>query len=123
MIGMGLMGTVHSRALRDAVTRFGNGGSPVRLVVCADPAAGQTELARRLFGYERTTAEWREAVEADDVDVVMVCTPNATHLPIIEAAAAAGKHVFCEKPVGRSPAETIRIADICAEADVRSMVG
>ena len=43
-----------------------------------------------------------------DVDVVFIAAPNMLHLELIEAAAQAGKHVFCEKPVGGTPEQTVR---------------
>ena len=47
-------------------------------------------------------------VDDPDVDVVCVTAPNMLHVELVEAAAAAGKHVFCEKPVGGTPAQTVR---------------
>ena len=55
------------------------------------------------------------------MDVVWVAAPNMLHLELVEAAAAAGKHVFCEKPVGGTPAQTMRAEE--AARDVISGVG
>ena len=43
-----------------------------------------------------------------DVDVVYIAAPNMVHVELVEAAAQAGKHVFCEKPVGGTPEQTVR---------------
>ena len=69
----------------------------------------------RSFGFERATEDWREVIDAPDVDVVWVAAPNMLHLELVEAAAAAGKHVFCEKPVGGTPAQTIRAEELARE--------
>jgi 1,5-anhydro-D-fructose reductase (1,5-anhydro-D-mannitol-forming) len=57
------------------------------------------------------------------VDAVFVATPNALHLPAVLAAAAAGKHVLCEKPLALSEAEATRMLDACAKAGVMLRLG
>jgi len=64
-----------------------------------------------------------DVIEDSDVDAVMVATPNNLHLEVVRAAVGAGKHVFCEKPVGRTPDETAEIAGLVREAGVVFMVG
>ena len=124
MIGMGLMGSKHCQAILSASTRFTQlRSAPPRLVVCMDESPSQVERAKTLYGFERGTTTWQEVIEADDVDLVMISSPNATHAQFAQAAAEAGKNVFCEKPVGRSPEETRRIADSASRNGVRSMVG
>ncbi|MDE0122883.1 MAG: Gfo/Idh/MocA family oxidoreductase [bacterium] len=124
MIGMGLMGSKHCQAILSAATRFDElRADPPRLVVCADESADQVEEAKALYGFERAAASWQEVIRADDVDLVMICSPNGTHARFAQAAGEAGKNVFCEKPVGRSPEETRLIADSAARNGVRSMVG
>jgi predicted dehydrogenase len=56
-------------------------------------------------GIERVTTDWRELVSAPDVDVVVVCTPNALHAEQSIAALTAGKHVLCEKPMATNVAD------------------
>ena len=76
--------------------------------VVAGVANHQLESAERFaaqHGIERVTTDWRALVSARDVDVVVVCTPNALHAEQSIAALAAGKHVFCEKPMATSVAD------------------
>ena len=71
---------------------------PVRSIV-AEATPELAEDARRRFGYDRATADWREAVNDPSTDVVVVLTPNHMHQEMVLEAAAAGKHVICEKPL------------------------
>ena len=93
------------------------------LVVCADTEEERRERAVRDFGFERAVADWREAIDSDDVDVVWVTAPNMLHIPMIEAACAAGKAVFSEKPIGGKPEQTVAAYRAATAAGVRSAVG
>lgn len=93
------------------------------LVVCADTEEERRERAVRDFGFERAVADWREAIDSDDVDVVWVTAPNMLHIPMIEAACAAGKAVFSEKPIGGKPEQTVAAYQAATAAGVRSAVG
>jgi predicted dehydrogenase len=108
LIGFGWLGQAHSRSLQRIRTLFPEREFDPELVVCSDTVLARMAEAVDSFGYARGTADWREAVGDAAVDIVVIAAPNALHLPIVEAAAAAGKHIFCEKPVGASPEETVR---------------
>jgi predicted dehydrogenase len=75
----------------------------------------------RSFGFMRGTDDWRRVVEDPAVDVVVIAAPNMLHVELIEAVAAAGKHLFCEKPVGGTPEQTVRAEK--AARDVITGVG
>src|SRR3954449_5074993 len=93
------------------------------LVVCADTAPERIGEAVHSFGFARGTADWRQVVEDPDVDVVVIAAPNMLHVELVEAAAGAGKHVFCEKPVGGTPGQTVRAERAAREAGVITGVG
>jgi predicted dehydrogenase len=69
------------------------------LVGVAASSPERSAAAAAALGAERAFASAEELVEAPDVDVVHICTPNHLHRPLAEAALAAGKHVICEKPL------------------------
>ena len=117
------MGQVHSRAMLRMPSLFPNRSFDPKLVVCADTEEERRTRAVNDFGFERAVADWREAVEADDVDVVWVAAPNMLHVPMIEAAAAAGKAVFSEKPIGGKPEQTVAAYNAAQAAGVRTAVG
>jgi predicted dehydrogenase len=90
IIGTGFMGSVHAAAVRAA------GGTVTR--VAGRSKAGAASALARLGGV--AAAESPQAlIESDDVDVVHICTPNATHAELASLAIAAGKAVICEKPL------------------------
>ncbi len=123
VIGMGWMGEIHSRAFGQIGERFHRSGLKTHLVICADTDAERAYQAQTRFGYEASTQDWRDVVRHPDIQVVSVATPNFLHRDIVTALAHAGKHVFCEKPVGRSVQDTAAIAQVVAATEVNSCVG
>jgi predicted dehydrogenase len=109
LIGFGWMGQAHSRSYRAIPTYFPDEGVSPRLVGVADSDVTRVKLAVENFGYDVGTDDWRDLVARPDIDVIDITAPTAMHKEIALAAAAAGKHVFCEKPVGVEPAETVAI--------------
>ena len=123
VIGMGWMGHVHSRAYSLVPQRFPDSHLRPRLVICSDNVAERATTAKKLLGFESATADWHEVIAHPHVRIVSIATPNQLHVEIVAAAAAAGKHIFCEKPVGRTPIETAEIEAIARGAGVLSFVG
>lgn len=123
VIGMGWMGTVHSRSYLAAADRFHDSGFRAKLVVCADDVEERAREAQERFGFEGYTTRWQDVMADPQVQVVNIATPNYLHLEIVRAAAAAGKHIFCEKPVGKDPRETAEIERLSREAGVLTFVG
>ena len=103
VLGLGWMGEAHSRSMLRIPSLFQKRSFDPKLVVCADTEAGRRERAVRDFGFERAVEDWHEAVNSPDVDAVWVTAPNMLHVPMIEAATAAGKAVFSEKQIGGKP--------------------
>ncbi len=123
VIGMGWMGTVHSRAYLAVADRFHDSGFEARLVVCADEVEERAKEAKERFGFESYTTRWQDVIADPRVQVVNVATPNYMHIEVVKGAAAAGKHIFCEKPVGRDSRETSEIERLSREAGVLTFVG
>ena len=123
LIGFGWLGQAHSRSMQRIRTLFGEREFDPELVICSDTVPARVEEAVESFGYRRGSADWRRVVDDPEVDVVFVAAPNAMHVELIEAAAQAGKDVFCEKPVGGTPAETARAERAVRHAGVISGVG
>jgi predicted dehydrogenase len=113
VVGVGFMGTVHARAVRRS------GGVVSRI---AGSTAESSRAAAERIGAEYASDSVEQLLESDDVDVVHVCTPNATHAPLVRSAIAAGKHVICEKPLAVDVAEAEELVALAADAGVTATV-
>jgi predicted dehydrogenase len=123
VIGFGWLGQAHSRSMLRIPTLFGDRAFDPELVICADTAPERIDDAVRSFGFARGTADWRHVLDDPAVDVVVIAAPNMLHVELVEAAAAAGKHIFCEKPVGGTPEQTVRAEKAARDAGVITGVG
>jgi predicted dehydrogenase len=123
VIGFGWLGQAHSRSMLRIPTLFPDRTFEPELVVCGDTVPERIDDAVSSFGFARGTADWREVLDDDAVDVVVIAAPNMLHVELVEAAAAAGKHVFCEKPVGGTPEQTVRAEKAARDAGVITGVG
>ena len=117
------MGRVHSSAYRRVRDHFPDCAGQARLVVAADESADRARSAVDQLGYERATTDWLEVIADPGVEAVSIAAPNHLHREVALAAAAAGKHFWCEKPVGRSASETAAVAAAAESADIRTIVG
>lgn len=122
LVGTGFMGRAHTFGYVAAARAF---RLPLafRLEMVADATPGLAEDARTALGFARATGDWRELVADPRVDVVDITAPNALHREIAVAAAAAGKHVYCEKPLAPTFAEAREMADAAEAAGVVTQVG
>ena len=122
VLGLGWMGQAHSRSALRIPSLFPNRSFDPELVVCADTDPERRERAVRDFGFARAVEDWRDAITSD-VDAVWVTAPNMLHIPMIEAACAAGKAVFSEKPIGGKPEQAVAAYRAAQAAGVATGVG
>ncbi|HEY0558872.1 MAG: dehydrogenase [Mycobacterium sp.] len=122
LIGGGFMGKAHSLAYAAMPMFFWPAPAmPVRKVIAeATPELAADAAAR--FGFESATTDWRRVVDDPAIDVVDIATPNHLHAEIAIAAAAAGKHIICEKPLARTGDEARSMYDAVRGADLVHMV-
>ena len=121
LVGTGFMGRTHSNAFRQAPVFFG-GDVAVELTACCARTEANASAFARQWGYQSYETDWRKLVERNDIDLIDIATPNNLHADIAIAAAAAGKMVSCEKPLGTSLAQSRQMADAAASAGVATMV-
>jgi len=92
-----------------------------RVVALCDNDPATLERARQQTGLKVASTRYEEIVSREDVQAVIVATPNFTHAAIALAAIAAGKHVLCEKPLALSYADARAMAEAAERARVRHM--
>ena len=122
LIGAGWMGSLHAQAYRRVRDHYPELELAPRLVAVADLDPGRAEAARAL-GFEESTTDPFAVIADPRVEAVSIAATNDVHVELIEAAAAAGKHIWVEKPVGRFPVETAAAARAIEAAGVISTVG
>ena len=113
-IGMISWAHVHAEFRAKAISEIPG----ARVVAIADDNEARGRAAAERFGVEHFTTDWRALVERDDIDVVMVHSENGNHVDHVIAAARAGKHVFCEKPIATRLDGARAMADAVREAGV-----
>jgi predicted dehydrogenase len=123
VVGFGWMGQAHSRSAARIASLFPERTFDTELVVCGDNVPERQEQAVDGFGFREAVADWQAVIDHPDVDVVYVTAPNMMHERVAIAAAQAGKAVFCEKPVGGTPDQTVRVAAAARAAGVITGVG
>jgi predicted dehydrogenase len=109
MLGYAFMGKAHSNAFRKIAYMTWPPPLVPRLVAVAGRDAEAVAAAARRYGYERSTTDWRELVSDPEIGLFDNGGPNNLHAEPTIAAAEAGKHVVCEKPLGRTADESYEI--------------
>ncbi|MGB2492237.1 MAG: Gfo/Idh/MocA family protein [Candidatus Puniceispirillum sp.] len=122
VIGTGFMGKAHSIAYSASASVFGTGLRPNLEIVCDLSPERASQRATDL-GFSRYSADWRDVVNDDAVELISICTPNDTHAEIAIAALNAGKHVWCEKPMSTNLVDSAAMAAAAKASSGKTIVG
>ncbi|HLI34498.1 MAG TPA: Gfo/Idh/MocA family oxidoreductase, partial [Terriglobia bacterium] len=121
MVGTGFMGRAHSNAYRRVNQFFNVAYEPVMKAVAAR-SKDKTEAFAKRWGWERVEDDWRKLIDAPDIDVIDICSPNNTHYEIAMAAAQKGKIVLCEKPLAINLAQAREMTQAVEKSGKPNMV-
>ncbi len=122
MVGYKFMGKAHSHAYKDLPLFFPNTVHPEMKVICGrNPEA--VEKAAKQFGWDEFTTDWESLLQRDDIDLIDINAPSDIHKEITIAAAKAGKHVFCEKPLALTLEDSREMLQVVEAAGVKHMIG
>ncbi|MDQ0194347.1 Gfo/Idh/MocA family protein [Paenibacillus wynnii] len=122
MIGYKFMGKAHSNAYRSLPMFFPKAPKLDMAVICGrnEEAVGQ---AAEQLGWSESMTEWRDLLAREDIDVIDINAPSDAHKEITLAAVKAGKHIFCEKPLALTLADSREMLQAAEEAGIAHMVG
>lgn len=122
LIGAGFMAKAHSAAYATMPMFFWPAPAiPVKKTICDITEESARDAASR-FGFEKYTTNWREVIENPEIDIIDIATPNDMHAEIAIAAAKAGKHIFCEKPIARTTDEALAMLEAVKQSGVKNML-
>jgi predicted dehydrogenase len=122
LIGHRFMGKAHSNAYRQVRRFFSGKLTPRMRVLCGKACTEELGETARLYGWEESDCEWERVIGREDIDVVDVATPGYLHHPMVIAAAQAGKHVICEKPLANNLTQAKEMLKAVEKAGVLHMV-
>lgn len=122
IIGTKFMGRAHSHAYIDVAHFFDVPLRPVLRAACGRNERDLAAFAER-FGWQSTETSWERLVTREDIGLVDISTPNSSHAPIAMAAAKAGKHILCEKPMALNATQARQMLEAARTARVRHMLG
>lgn len=122
LIGSGFMGQAHADAYRRAAMIYPNLAKRPLLYALADQNQTLAEANAARFGAQKAYGDWRELINDPQVDVVDITSPNHLHYEMALAAIAAGKHVYCEKPLAVSAQQAREMTEAAQRAVVKTMV-
>jgi predicted dehydrogenase len=105
-VGMVSWAHVHAEFRARALSEIPN----VEIVAISDDVVARGAAAAERFSVPFFSTRWQDVVARDDVDLVMVHSENSQHLEHVLGVVAAGKHVFCEKPIATSLADAVTMA-------------
>jgi len=117
IIGSKFMGKAHSNAWKNVANFFDVPIKPVMKVACGRDVESLQAFADN-WGWEEIETDWKKVIEREDIDIVDICAPPNLHAPIAIAAAKAGKHIFCEKPISLNSDEALEMYEAAKEAGV-----
>ena len=122
LIGSGFMGQAHVFGFATAQRVF---DMPVtfKMATLADATLAMAEKAKEAFGFSKATGNWRDLIDDPHINVIDITAPNALHKEMALAAIAAGKHVYCEKPLAPLAADALEMAKAAEAAGVKTQVG
>jgi predicted dehydrogenase len=113
LIGSGFISTIHADALKQC--------GDAEIAAVASPTAGKAQSFAEKHGIAHSFLDYRKMLEMDEIDLVVIGTPNDVHCQVTLDAAAARKHIVLEKPMCLNLGEADRMVDACKKAGVKLM--
>jgi predicted dehydrogenase len=123
MVGYKFMGKAHSNAYRALPMFFPDAKIKPKMSVICGRNEDAVKQAAEQFGWAEVETDWRALIERDDIDLIDINAPSNVHKEIALAAAQAGKHIFCEKPLALTLADSREMLAAAEKAGIKHMIG
>lgn len=120
LIGAGVIAKFHMQGYNSVFENYGD--VDPQFVIVADPELERAKKLQQSYRFEKATDDWKEVIADPAVELVLITTPNYLHAEMAIAAAKAGKHIMCEKPMSMNFEEGKAMVDAVKEAGVISQV-
>ena len=118
VVGYGFMGKMHTYAYKSLPVYYDPPPADIRLVGVCTSRQETAQKAVEHGGFEFGTTDYRELIERDDIHIINCCAPNDLHKDVLLRALAAGKHIYCDKPLTMNVAEAQEVMDAVGETGV-----
>lgn len=122
LIGYGGIGRVHAAAYRAIPFHYGLPADSIQIAAVATTRESTARAAAHEIGCDHYSADYHDLLARADIDAIDICTPNNSHHEIALAAAAAGKHIYCEKPLAMNENEAVEMAEAVHAANLKAQL-
>ncbi|WP_273717020.1 Gfo/Idh/MocA family protein [Alkalihalobacillus pseudalcaliphilus] len=122
MVGYKFMGKAHSHAYKDLPLFFPDHIRPIMKVIAGRNHEAVSQAANQ-YQWESYTTNWQDLIDNDDIDLIDINAPSDVHKDIAIEAAKAGKHIYCEKPLALTLADSREMLEAAEQAGIKHMVG
>lgn len=122
LVGYKFMGKAHSNAYRKIGMFFDPPADICMKAICGRDEEWVAESARK-FGWETHETDWHKLINREDIDVIDITSPSNVHKEVAIAAAEAGKHVFCEKPLALNVTDAREMLAIARKCGIKHQIG
>lgn len=116
LIGCGRAGMIHARNYKNKIEN-------ARMVACVDAVEAAAKAAAEEMGITKYYTDYHEILNDPEVEAVVVVAPTDLHKNIVIDCAAAGKHIFCEKPMAMTVEECDEMIAACEKNNVKLQIG
>ena len=121
LIGHKFMGKAHTHSYTDVAIFFKPEIEVVKHTICANEESVKEMAAQ--WGWQNVTLDWKNVINSMEIDLVDIAAPSSIHAEVAIAAAEAGKHVFCEKPLALTIEDAEKMVSAAKKAGVVNMIG
>ena len=123
LLGCGFMGRAHSFGYRNVNEMLDPPAEVVMKCVSGTEPEKVVKAAAANMGWQEYETDWRKLIERDDIDLIDISTPNYVHVEQALAAAKAGKHILCEKPMANDLAGAQAMTKAVQKARIKALCG